>query len=39
MELDPHFVDVICARFQQLTGIKPIAEATNNEHDFLSDVE
>jgi DNA modification methylase len=35
MELDPHFVDVICARFQQLTGIKPIAEATNNEHDFL----
>jgi DNA modification methylase len=35
MELDPHYVDVICARFQQLTGIKPIAEATSKEHDFL----
>jgi len=35
MELDPHYVDVICARFQQLTGIKPIAEATGKEHDFL----
>jgi len=35
IEFDPHYVDVICARFQQLTGIKPIAEATGKEHDFL----
>lgn len=35
MELDPHYCDVICARFQKATGIKPIAEATANEHDFL----
>jgi site-specific DNA-methyltransferase (adenine-specific) len=35
MELDPHYVDVICARFQKATGIKPIAEATGREHDFL----
>ncbi|NBW22500.1 MAG: DNA modification methylase, partial [Caulobacteraceae bacterium] len=24
MELDPKYVDVICARFQKLTGIKPV---------------
>ncbi len=35
MELDPHYCDVICKRFQQATGITPIAEATGNEHDFL----
>jgi hypothetical protein len=35
MELDPHYVDVICARFQKLTGIKPVAESTGREHDFL----
>lgn len=36
MELDPHYVDVICARFQKMTGIKPVAEATGREHDFLN---
>jgi DNA modification methylase len=36
MELDPQYVDVICARFQKLTGIKPVAEATGREHDFLN---
>ena len=35
MELDPHYVDVICGRFQQLTGIQPINEATGKAHDFL----
>lgn len=35
MELDPHYCDVICKRFQQATGITPIAEATGNKHDFL----
>lgn len=34
MELDPKFVDVICRRYQDLTGRLPIAEATGNEHDF-----
>jgi DNA modification methylase len=35
MEISPRYADIICARFQQLTGIKPIAEATGKEHDFL----
>jgi DNA modification methylase len=35
MELDPKYVDVICARFQKVTGIKPVSEATGREHDFL----
>ena len=37
MELDPHYCDVICARYQKATGVKPIAEATGNEHDFLTE--
>jgi DNA modification methylase len=37
MELDEHYCDVICKRFQQATGIVPIAEATGNEHNFLED--
>lgn len=36
MELDPHYCDVICARYQKATGTKPIAEATGNQHDFLT---
>jgi len=36
MELDPKFCDVICTRFQTLTGIKPIAASTGNEHDFIT---
>ena len=35
MELDPLYVDVICARFQKHTGIKPILEATGETHDFI----
>jgi site-specific DNA-methyltransferase (adenine-specific) len=38
IELDEHYCDVICARFQQLTGVLPISEATGNEHDFLAGV-
>lgn len=34
MELDPHYCDVICARYQTLTGEQPIAEATGNPHNF-----
>jgi DNA modification methylase len=37
MELDEHYCDIICARFQKATGIKPIAEATGQEHDFLAE--
>jgi len=35
VELDPHYVDVICRRFQEHTGILPIAESTGREHDFM----
>jgi DNA modification methylase len=34
MELDPHYVDVICARYQKHTGNQPILEATGETHDF-----
>jgi len=34
MELDPQYVDVICRRYQQVTGTQPILEATNKAHDF-----
>jgi DNA modification methylase len=37
VELDEHYCDVICKRFQQVTGIKPIAEATGQEHDFVTE--
>lgn len=35
MELDPKYCDVICKRWEQLTGITPVAEATGNPHTFL----
>ncbi len=35
MELDPHYVDVICARYQKHTGNQPILEATGEPHNFL----
>jgi hypothetical protein len=35
VEIDPHYVDVICQRFQEHTGILPIAESTGREHDFM----
>jgi len=34
MELDPRYADVICARWQALTGIKPVLESTGEEFDF-----
>ena len=37
MELDPRYVDVICRRYQELTGDKPVAEATGNPHDFTAE--
>lgn len=34
MELDPHYVDVICRRWQAFSGTKPVLERTGEEHDF-----
>jgi DNA modification methylase len=39
MEISPAYCDIICARWQKATGVKPIAESTGNEHDFLAGVE
>jgi site-specific DNA-methyltransferase (adenine-specific) len=35
IELDPQYVDVICARYQKHTGNQPILEATGEPHNFL----
>jgi site-specific DNA-methyltransferase (adenine-specific) len=37
MELDPHYVDVICARFQKHTGVLPVLESDGLAHDFSAD--
>lgn len=37
MELDPHYVDVICARYQKHTSKQPILEATGEPHNFNAD--
>ena len=34
LELEPRFADVICARFQRLTGITPVLESTGEAVDF-----
>ena len=39
MELDPHYVDVICARYQKHTGNQPVLEATGESHDFTPDAD
>lgn len=36
VELAPAYVDVICRRFQQHTGTKPVLEATGEPHDFIA---
>ena len=36
MELDPHYVDVICARYQKHTGMLPVLESSKKVHDFLN---
>jgi hypothetical protein len=35
VEIDPHYCDVICKRFEQATGIVPVLEATGEERSFL----
>ena len=37
VELDPAYVDVICRRYQEHTGEKPVLEATGEPHDFTAD--
>jgi DNA modification methylase len=37
MEISPAYCDIICKRWQTKTGIKPIAESTGREHDFLAE--
>jgi site-specific DNA-methyltransferase (adenine-specific) len=34
IELDPRYVDVICRRYQEVTGIVPVLEATGKSRDF-----
>lgn len=34
IELDPRYADVICRRYQEATGDKPVLEATGEPHDF-----
>ncbi|PZG10297.1 DNA modification methylase [Micromonospora craterilacus] len=36
VELDPRYVDVICRRFQQYTGIKPVRADTGDPVDFAN---
>jgi DNA modification methylase len=36
LELDPGYVDVICRRYQHVTGDKPVLAATGEPHDFDS---
>lgn len=35
MELDPQYVDVICNRFEKLTGIQPTLETTGEPYDLV----
>jgi hypothetical protein len=36
VEYEPHYVDVICARWQQLSGVKPVLEASGQAYDFTA---
>jgi DNA modification methylase len=37
VELDPVYADVICRRYQDFAGVKPVLEATGEPHDFSQD--
>jgi DNA modification methylase len=39
MELDPRYVDVICARYQKHTGNQPVLASTGEAHDFTPDAD
>lgn len=36
MELEPPYCDVICRRYQEHTGTKPVLQATGEPHDFTA---
>jgi DNA modification methylase len=36
-EIDPRYADVICKRFQDFTGVKPVLESTGEPHDFTKE--
>ena len=36
IELDPRYVDVICRRYQEISGDKPVLESTGEPHDFTA---
>jgi len=36
LEIDPCYADVICKRFQGLTGVRPVLEATGDAYDFMA---
>jgi DNA modification methylase len=36
MELDPYYCDVICRRYQEHAGTKPVLESTGQPHDFTA---
>ena len=36
IEFEPKFVDVICERFQRLTGIIPTLQSTGEPYDFVT---
>jgi site-specific DNA-methyltransferase (adenine-specific) len=36
MELDPRFCDVICRRYQEHAGTKPVLQSTGQPHDFTA---
>lgn len=37
VELDPRYVDVICRRFQEFSGVMPMLEASGAAVDFLAE--
>lgn len=39
IELDPKYADVICRRWQEYTGAKPVLEATGEPYDFTEEPE
>lgn len=38
VELDPRYADVICRRYQQTTGTKPVLASTSEAHDFTAEL-
>ena len=39
VEYDPRYADVICRRWQEHTGIKPINQTTGEPYDFTTQEE